>query len=140
MRARRASGTAAALAGLSACGGDEDHVNRERPAASINVSAAVIDGRILVSPRRFGAGPIRLIVTNQTRSTQAITFATDEVGGAAPGQTGTTAPLDPSTTATLELDARQGQYAVSATDAAIKRVTVEVGAPRSSAQNELSLP
>ena len=48
------------------CGEDEDHANRDRPAASINVTAAIIDGRINVSPRSVGAGPIRLIVTNQT--------------------------------------------------------------------------
>ena len=88
MRARRAICCAFALAGLlglPACGEDEDHANRERPAASINVTAAIIDGRINVSPRSFGAGPIRLIVTNQTGSAQALTFETDEVGGDSPG-------------------------------------------------------
>jgi len=136
MRARRTLALAG-LACLPACGGDEDHLNRERPAASVNVSAAIIDGRILVSPRRLGAGPLRLIVTNQTRTAQAVTFATDDD---APGQTATTAPIDPSATGTLELDTRPGEYAVSTADDAIERTTVQIGAPRPSAQNELSQP
>ena len=68
MRAFCCAVALAGLLGLPACGEGEDHVNRERPAASINVTAAIIDGRVIVSPRRFGAGPIRLLVTNQTGS------------------------------------------------------------------------
>jgi hypothetical protein len=140
---RRATGCALALAGLlgvPACGGDEDRVNRERPAASINVIAAIIDGRIDVSPRRFGAGPIRLLVTNQSSSPQAVTFETDEVGGDKPGLTQKTPPIDPSATATLEVDVREGDYSLSTSDRAVRPASVKVGAPRASAQNELLQP
>ncbi len=144
MRARRATGCAAALAGLlglPACGEEEDHANRERPAASITVTAAVIDGRINVSPSTFGAGPIRLIVTNQTGSAQEITFETDEVGGDSSGVTQTTAPINPSGTATLEVDdVREGDYAISAAGGDIEPASVKVGAPRPSAQNDLLQP
>jgi hypothetical protein len=111
-----------------------------RPAASINVTAAIIGGRVEVSPERFGAGPIRLIVTNQTQSAQALTFETDEVGGDNPGITRKTAPIDPSGTATLEVDVRRGDYAISTEDGGIQPATVKVGAPRPSSQNELLLP
>jgi hypothetical protein len=140
MRALRCAFALAALAALPACGEEEDHVNGERPAATINVTAAIIDGRVLVSPERFGAGPIRLIVTNQTQSAQALTFETDEVGGDKPGITRKTAPINPSGTATLEVDVRRGDYAVSTEDDAIKPASVKVGARRPSAQNELLLP
>ena len=139
---RRATGCALALAGLlgvPACGGDEDRVNRERPAASINVTAAIIDGRVNVSPRSFGAGPIRLLVTNQTSAPQAVTFETDEVGGDSPGVRQTSSPIDPSGTATLEVDVREGKYAISA-GKGIEPAAVRVGAPRASAQNELLQP
>jgi hypothetical protein len=140
MRAPLALSCTLALAALPACGEEEDHVNRERPAASINVTAAIIGGRVEVSPERFGAGPIRLIVTNQTQSAQALTFETDEVGGDNPGITRKTAPIDPSGTATLEVDVRRGDYAISTEDGGIQPATVKVGAPRPSSQNELLLP
>jgi hypothetical protein len=140
MRARLAFCCALALPALPACGEEEDHANRERPAASINVTAAIIDGRINVSPDSIGAGPIRLIVTNQTDSAQEITFETDEVGGGSGGITQTTSPINPSGTATLEVDVREGEYAISAADDGIRPASVDVGAPRASAQNELLQP
>jgi hypothetical protein len=143
MRAPQATGCALALTallGLSACGDEENRVNRERPASTINVTAAIVDGRVEVSPRRFGAGPIRLIVTNQTAAAQALTFETDEVGGDKPGLTQKTGPIDPAGTATLEVDVREGEYALKTADRGIEPASLAVGAPRPSAQGELLQP
>lgn len=136
MRTPCALGLAAAL-GIAACGEDEDHANRKRPPASINVTAAIADGRINVSPRRFGAGPIRLIVSNQTPAAQALTF---ETGGDEAGVTQTTAPINPSGTATLEVEVPPGQYEIRTSDDGIEPAAVKVGAPRASAQSQLLLP
>jgi hypothetical protein len=140
MRTRRPTGCALALAGafgLPACGQQEDHPNHDRPASSINVTAAIADGRINVSPENFGAGPIRLIVSNQTPSPQALTF---ETGGGAAGVTQTTAPINPAGVATLEVDVTEGQYEITTDDGAIKPAAVKVGAPRASAQSQLLQP
>ena len=123
------------------CGGEDDHVNRDRPAATINVTAAIIDGRVEVSPRSFGAGPIRILVTNQTASAQALTFETDEVGGDKPGVTRRTAPIQPSGTAVLEVDGvREGDYRLSSSDDGVKAASLTVGAARPSAQDQLLQP
>ena len=126
----------ASAVALPACGGG-DHENRERPPASITVTAAVGKQRIEVSPRRFGAGPIRLLISNQTASPQEVTF---ETAGDEPGLTQTTAPINPAGTATLELDLTEGKYAMTAADDGVEPAAVTVGAPRPSAQNELMLP
>lgn len=136
MRIRCALVVVGALA-ATGCGDEEEHANRERPAASINVTAAIADGRIHVSPRRFGAGPIRLIISNQTASAQELTFAT---GGKAAGVTQSTAPIRPSGTATLEVDVPEGDYELSAADGGVQPAGVKVGAPRASAQDQLLLP
>ena len=136
MRIRCALVVAGALA-AAGCGEEEDHANRERPATSINVTAAIADGRIHVSPRRFGAGPIRLIISNQTASAQELTF---ETGGDAAGVTQSTEPIRPSGTATLEVDVPQGDYELRAADGGVKPAAVKVGAPRRSAQDRLLLP
>ena len=63
-----AAGAACALAG---CGGSgEDYANKPRPAAPINVTAAINDKEISISPKTFGAGPVVIIVSNQTGSEQ----------------------------------------------------------------------
>jgi hypothetical protein len=151
MRIRCALAVAAA-AGIAGCGDDEDHANRERPPATINVTAAIADGRIHVSAREFGAGPIRLLVSNQTASAQQVTF---ETAGDASGVTQTSAPISPEGAATLEVDATEGEYELSTGDdeageahagderaarGRIRPVAVKVGAPRPSAQNELLQP
>jgi hypothetical protein len=138
MRVRGATVCALALASaLSACGQDEDHANRERPASSINVTAAIIDGRINVSPDEFGAGPIRLIVTNQTDSEQAVTIAT---GGSESGITETSDPIIPSGTTTLEVEVPEGDYEITTEGGGIRPASVTVGAARQSAQDQLLLP
>ena len=136
MRIRGALVVAAAV-GVAGCGDSESHPNRDRPAASINITAAIAGGRIHVSPRAFGAGPIRLIVSNQTTSAQAVTFQT---GGDESGVTQTSQPIRPAGTGTLEVDAPEGFYEISTDDGKVRPAVVRVGAPRPSAQNELLLP
>jgi hypothetical protein len=126
-----------AAAGAAGCADDGERTNGERPAAAINVTAAIADGRINVSPREFGAGPIRLIVSNQTGAAQALTFETQ---GDDSGLTQTTAPINPSGTATLEVDVPEGEYEITAEDSAIRPASVTVGAARPSAQDQLLQP
>jgi hypothetical protein len=140
MRVLHCALAAAALLALPACGEEDDHANRQRPAASISVTAAIIDDRINVSPDSFGAGPIRLLVTNQTDSEQAVTLETDEVGGSSGGITRSTGPIGPSSTTTLEVDVREGDYAISVASGDVEPATLKVGAPRPSAQNDLLQP
>jgi hypothetical protein len=103
MRSRQFTGLAivALVPAFAACGETDSHPNKDRPAAAINVTAAIIDGRVQVSPRRFGAGPIRLLITNQSGTEQAVTF---ETAGSDSGITRSTAPIRPDGTATLEVD------------------------------------
>jgi hypothetical protein len=137
MRIRCALALAAAV-GIAGCGEDDDHANSERPPTTIDVTAAIADGRVHVSPRRFGAGPIRVIVSNQMPSAQALTF---ETGGDASGVTETTEPIVPNGTATLEVDdVTEGDYELLTDDDKVEPAAVRVSAPRPSAQNELLLP
>ena len=70
------TGTACALAGCGDSG--EDYANKPRPAAPINVTAAISDKQISISPKEFGAGPVVIIVSNQTGSEQTVTLQTED--------------------------------------------------------------
>jgi hypothetical protein len=145
MRSRLPQAPAALLPALvgiaiAGCGDDGTHPNEPRPASPINVSAAITDTRVAVSPRRFGAGPIVLVVSNQTEQPRAVTFETDEIAGPGPGVRQTTSPINPAGTARLQLDVRRGTYRLSAGDDGPRPASIRVGPPRPSAQDALLQP
>lgn len=126
---------------VTGCGGAEaDYKNDPRPPSPINVTASINGDRVSVSPKRFGAGPIVLTVSNQTKSSQTVTFETDEVAGEQGGIRAKTNAIGPSHTATLQVDLRKGSYALATRDNAIKAASIEVGTSRRSAQNDLLEP
>ncbi len=124
----------------SGCGEEDDYENRNRPPAPILVSASIGEDRVSVSPRSFGAGPITLIVTNQTQSAQELTLETDEIGGTEAGIEQQTGPISPGDTASLKADLRTGTYRVAVNGRGIAEAALDVGEPRESAQNQLLQP
>lgn len=121
-----------------ACGSDNtSYKNLPRPPAPINVTAAITDSQIKVSPRRFGAGPIVLIISNQSSEAQAVTFETD---GREAGIRQTTSAINPAGTAQLQIEVRRGTYELSVEDRRIRPASVRVGRQRASAQNALLQP
>ena len=139
-RASAALAAAAAIAcGVAGCGGSDDYANKPRPASPINVTAAISTKKVSISPQTFGAGPIVMIVSNQTKAAQTVTIQTEELGGEEAGLRKST-EIGPNGTATMQLDVRKGSYAVSTRGSAIAPANVEVGGPRRSAQDELLEP
>ena len=125
---------------VAGCGGGSDYKNRPRPPAPINITASVSNAGIAVSPTSFGAGPIVLIVTNQTGASQEVTFESNELGGSKPGVTQTTEPINPRGTGQLQVNVTEGRYRVRAANADIAPATITVGPERQSAQNQLLQP
>jgi hypothetical protein len=132
--------TAFALLAVAGCGGGGDYANKPRPPSPINVTAAISNSRVSVSPRRFGAGPIVLIISNQSTSAQKVTFQTDELGGSLPGRKFDTTPINPRATATLKVDVREGSWKLSTDDGGIRAAAVSVGQERKTSQGDLLLP
>jgi hypothetical protein len=140
LRGKVYGGIGMALALICGCGGGGDYANKPRPPAPINVTAAITNSKVSVSPQRFGAGPIVLIISNQSSSAQEVTFQTDELGGSQPGRTFSTTPINPRGTATLKVDVRRGQWKLGTKDGGIRAAAVLVGRKRKSAQNDLLQP
>lgn len=123
---------------VAGCGTSTDYKNTPRPAAPIVVTASISNKAVSVSPKKFGAGPITLIVTNQTSASQQLTL---EIDTGNPGFKGKTGPINPRDTGELKanLDA-PGTYSVHVDGGSIKPARVTVGAKRPSAQNDLLQP
>ena len=138
MRRKITVGATATIAGLSlqACGTTQ-HQNKLRPPAAIILSAAITPSGISVSPSNVGAGPVTIVVTNQTDSSRQLTFETADSGAGVRQQT---APINPQDAATLKADVNPGAYTLRVSGSAVKAAKVTFGTRRPSAQNELDLP
>ena len=141
MAAITALGITAALVAGCGGGGGSDYKNKPRPAAPIIVTASIGDKSISVSPRSFGAGPVNVIVTNQTSAAQKVTLETDSgPASSSPGIKQQTAPISPQDTATLKVDVKPGRYSVHVDGGSVRAASLRVGKARESAQNDLLQP
>ena len=128
----------ASAALVAGCGGGDKFKNDPRPATPIQLSGVVTDKGVTISPKRVGAGPVILLVSNQTDAAHTITLE----GG---GTTDTVGPVNPLDSATLQSTLKPGTYTVkagskTATKKEIAAGTLTVGQARSSSSNQLLLP
>lgn len=131
----------AAAPAVAGCGGTSARGSANRPPVPIVVSASINKDRVSASPARFGAGPIRLVVVNQTDRSQQVTFETaDEPGSDRPGIRQQTGPINPDDTATLTADVGRGSYELRVAGDDIHAARLSVGAPRPSSQQDLMIP
>jgi hypothetical protein len=127
---------------VAGCGTtDRDYQNTDRPAAAIVVSASIGDNEVSVSPKRLGAGPITLIITNQSGSSQQVTLETTDEPGSGPGVTAVkTGPINPRETASVKAEVEPGSYDLSVRGSDVRAARITVGKRRASSQNELLQP
>lgn len=119
------------------CGQDEIYSNDPRPPSAIVLTASINAEEVSVSPLRFGAGPVSLVIANQTSAAQEITF---ETSGSAAGFSQKTGPINPGDTATLKADVPPGKVVVKVQGNGIDPARLTVGRRRPSGQNELLQP
>jgi hypothetical protein len=131
----------AVMLAVAACGSSSaDYKNDPRPPGPIVITGYISNQRVSVSPRSLGAGPISLIVTNQTGTAQRVTLESAGPTGSGPGIKQVTAPISPRDTATLKVDVKPGSYSVHVGADAIRAARLKVGPERKSAQNDLLQP
>lgn len=138
MRTVFAATAAAVAVGIAGCGSDDDYKNEPRPPAPIVLTASVSKDRVSVSPASFGAGPVSLIITNQTGAPVEVTF--ESRGTAKGGFSQKTGPINPADTATVKADVPEGGAVVKVASGTVEPATLRVGPERESSQNQLLLP
>ncbi|MFY9488780.1 MAG: hypothetical protein WAP35_08835 [Solirubrobacterales bacterium] len=111
---------------------DDSYNNDPKPPAVLTVSVTINEDETVVNPTRFGAGPIRLIITNQTGTKQQVTLSTDQLER--------TVSVDVSQTATFKETVESGLLTIDADNAVGEAFEVMVGPERESAQQDLDQP
>jgi hypothetical protein len=115
--------TAASLCG---CGGSSHFANQSRPPLPVNLTVAITNTRVSVSPASIGAGPVTFTITNLSSSAEAL-----DVGPAGSGAQPlvSTSPINPQGTAMVSADlANPGDYVVSASSSGTQASVAPTGA------------
>jgi hypothetical protein len=118
---------------VASCGESDDR-NANRPPVPINISVQLGARKVTASPAKFGAGPITLLVANQSGASQTVTID-------GPRLRQSVGPINPEDTATLKVEVQPGDYTVAtATTSGLRPARLTVGPKRPSGQNTLLLP
>ena len=135
-RAGRALAVAALLAASVAACGEEDFANQPRPATPVEVTAAVNDKKVVVSPRKLGAGLANFTVSNQSPAPVRLTLV-----GPGPQGNAESGEVPPGGVGNLKTELTEGDYEVTAgSHARVQPAQLSVGPPRKSSKNELLPP
>jgi hypothetical protein len=117
--------------GLAACGADS-YPNDPKPPAVLTVSVLIGEQEIVVSPKEFGAGPTRFVVTNQTGTDQTFAVSGERVEKSA--------AVAPQQTADFKVVTEAGALTLDADNTAADALDLTVGPERPSAQQDLDQP
>ncbi|MFL5913381.1 MAG: hypothetical protein ACJ768_22785 [Gaiellaceae bacterium] len=124
---------------VSGCGGSS-FKDKPRPPVPIQLTGVITDKNVTVSPAKFGAGPITLVISNQTQSSHTVTLEGAPLQKQAT-PTQTVGPINPLDTANIQQTLKEGKYVVKvSSNGGIKAATLVVGPPRPSSSNTLLLP
>ena len=140
MRVRRAASLVAGtlcVVALVSCGGD-DFKNRPRPAAALELTGVIQKDKVTVSPSSFGAGPVLLTISNQTKEAHTVTLEGESLRERV-------GPINPLDTATIQANVESGTYEVRAgsSQAVVEEIQpaeLDVGESRGDSNDQLLLP
>jgi len=117
---------------LGACG-EDDFPNDPRPPSPVELTAAIDDRSVSISPRTLGAGLVNVTVSNQTGEPTRLTLEGPE--------TATTNEIPPGGTGTVKANLPEGEYeALAGAEFDIKPAQLTVGPDRPTSQNDLLQP
>ena len=136
----RAAGLFAAtlcVAVLAGCG-SEDFENRPRPASALEITGVIQKDKVTISPDQFGAGPILLTISNQTKEAHTVTLEGESLRERV-------GPINPLDTATIQANVDTGTYEVRAGSSQavaqeIQPAELDVGESRGDSNDQLLQP
>jgi hypothetical protein len=134
-----ASGVALIAGLLAGCGGGKDFADKPRPAAPLYLTGVINNSGVTVSPNRVGAGPVVIVVSNQTQMAHTLELDGSNI---APVRSSSIGPTD---TGRIQTTLDPGTYTVKAGSAkALKKELLPahllIGKPRPDSNDQVGLP
>jgi hypothetical protein len=126
---------------VAACGSGADYANADRPPPPVSVSIAVTSERVAVSPDRLGAGPVVLLIANESGRSRDVTLTGPRGGGrSCVADDASSGPINAEGAARISLPLVEGTCVVGVADGSLRPARLVVGPKRESAQQELLQP
>ncbi len=129
---------AGALA-LAGCGADESADLPSRP-PPITVSATISARAVTVSPARFAARTIELLISNQTSTSRQLVLRSARLTGGGERLAQTSGPINPGGTISLQASLGAGDYVASVRGSTITPAAITVGPADSDPRDDLLAP
>jgi hypothetical protein len=130
-----------ALVGTGCGSGDADYANADRPPAPVSISIMLNDGRVAISPERVGAGPVLLLIANESGRSRDVTLtAAEGTDGSCVEHEASSGPINPQGTARMSLPLVEGTCEIGVADGTLEPARLIVGPERESAQQDLLQP
>ena len=128
----------AAVVTFAATGCGEDFENAPRAPVPIELTGVIQPSKITIAPKKVGAGPIAITISNQTDEAYTVLLE----GATVREQVG---PVNPRDTATIQKTVTQGTYMVRASSdeggaVAIRPGELKVGPARKPSNDKVLLP
>lgn len=117
---------------VAGCAGNESYPNNPPPPQTLTVGVFIGEDEIAYSPKEFGAGPTRFIITNQTGTDQDVLISTEQFDRET--------KIGQGQTANFKQTVESGELNISTSNSAAEDVTIDVGPERPSSKNELNIP
>ena len=135
------SATLLLIAGLAGCGSGGDYANADRPPAPLSISIALSGTRIAISPERIGAGPVVLLIANESGRSRDVTLSAPAGADRACVKTdASSGPINPQGAARIQLSLLEGSCVVGVADGGLRPARLTVGPQRESSQQDLLQP
>lgn len=135
-----ASGIALTAGLLAGCGGSSNFADQPRPSAPLYLTGVITSSGVTVSPNRVGAGPVVILVSNQTQASHTLTL--DGANIDTPVQSASIAPTN---TGRIQTTLSPGTYTVKA--GSLHAVTRQlaparlvIGKQRTDSNDQVGLP
>jgi hypothetical protein len=128
------------ILGVTACGGGSSFKDKPRPPVPVELSGVITDKSVSVEPKHLGAGPVNLVISNQSGRSHTVTLE-----GGPHNTTAQVGPINPLDTGRIQETLEPGTYTVKAgsSQAAATEIppaTLEIGPKRPSSSGTVLLP
>lgn len=125
-------------AGCGSSGGD--YANADRPPAPISISIAVTGTRVALAPAHVGAGPVVLLIANESGRSRDVTLTDAGAGRSCVDADASSGPINPQGAARIQLTLREGACDVGVAGGGPQTARLTVGPERPSGQQDLLQP